>query len=63
MYVDKNGGVHKHIILLTEDTEHYLKGWYFEDETGCFGNDEPYNTFEEAEEQLNKYFLCLHFQT
>ena len=55
MYIDKQGKKHPHIYLLMEDTEEYLKGWYFEDETGRFGNDDPIETLEKAEKQLEDY--------
>ena len=60
MYIDKQGKEHPHIYLLTEDTGNYLKGWYFEDETGCFYNDEPFDTLEEAEQLLSKYSAWLN---
>lgn len=59
MYIDKQGKEHPHVHLLMEDTEKYLKGWYFEDETNRFCNDEPLDTLEEAESQLVKYFAYL----
>ena len=56
MYIDKDGVEHPDIHLLMEDTEKYLKGWYFEDERNCFYNDDPFNTMEEAEEAKERYF-------
>ena len=55
MYIDKQGVEYPNIILLMEDTEDYLKGWYFVDETFNFGNMEPLPTLEEAEKQLKAY--------
>jgi hypothetical protein len=59
MYIDKQGKEHPYIHLLMEDTNSYLKGWYFEDETNCFYN-EPFDTLEEAEKQLADYFAYLN---
>ena len=60
MYIDNNGKEHPFIHLIEEDTESYLKGYYFEDETNNFYSDEPIETLEEAERQLKAYFTCLN---
>lgn len=54
-YIDQQGIEHKNIFLEVEKVGRYLPGFYFEDETGCYWNDEPYSTWEEAEETLRKY--------
>lgn len=60
MYIDSNGQEHPFIHLIEEDTESYLKGWYFEDETNNFHSDEPIKTLEEAERLLKEYFTYLN---
>lgn len=60
MYVDNNGKEHPFIHLIEEDTESYLKGYYFEDETNNFHSDEPIETLEEAERQLKDYSMYLN---
>jgi|WetSurMetagenome_2_1015567.scaffolds.fasta_scaffold11614_7 hypothetical protein len=60
MYIDKNGIEHKFIHCLMEETGGYLPGWYFEDETNRFYNDEPFATFEEVNEAMKIYFSYLN---
>ena len=42
-----------HIWLVTKELEFCLPGWYFSDETEQFNG--PFNTKEEAEENLKAY--------
>lgn len=60
MYIDPSGREHPWVHLLMEDTKEYLKGWYFEDETGCFASDGPFGTLEETEHALSAYSRLLN---
>jgi hypothetical protein len=55
MYIDKTGEVYNNIALQMEETKEYLPGWYYIDETGCYGNDDPFETIEEAISALHHY--------
>lgn len=49
----------EYIHYLSKASDGYQPGWYFEDETGWFNNDEPFKTREEAETAFHNYVLEL----
>jgi len=53
-YVDKDGKKHDHIYLLWDDTDKFLKGWYWGDETytNLIG---PYDIIEDCKAALQDY--------
>lgn len=47
--------IESHIYYLSRATENYEPGWYFEDETNQFNNEQPFATCSEAQEALEQY--------
>jgi hypothetical protein len=60
MYIDDQGRRYPYIHYLAEPIKEYLAGWYFEDELGCFGNNFPYETIEEAVGALERHVKYLN---
>jgi hypothetical protein len=52
-YVDNAGVKHVHIYLNMVDTQTYLKGWYFGDETERLNG--PFETIEKCESSFKEY--------
>ena len=54
-YVYPDGSVHPYIWEAKKDSLKYKKGFYYQDETENLAHDEPFETFEEAEQDAKKY--------
>ena len=52
-YYSHEGKEYPHIVLIEEETKHYLAGWYFEGSHGDLTG--PYGTLEEVENEYSFY--------